>query len=345
MSRIGRKTGILLGIGAVLVLASMGSILADGEVESRGKVRWAVVDEDGTRHEETIEFDGLRPFLGVGLEPGRDGGARIDSIVEDSAAERAGLREGDVVVGYAGEAIETPWDLTRAVLKSEPGNRVEIEIERDGARQTVTAEIGEHEGWVGALAFGDGDFNFDFNFDFDSDEFREKMQRLREMPFDAEALEEKMERLQEALSDMKFDFNVAPYMRFNFDDPGSFVFSFGRPRLGVELVNVTGDLREHLGAKRDEGVLVGRVLSDTPAEEAGVHVGDLIVAVGGETVGRHGDLTRLLRERDGETFNLDVIRDGRPLSLTVSLPEREIEGFEPGRFQRRHRHEERSDST
>ena len=131
MSRIGRKAGILLGIGAVLALAGMGSVLADGDVESRSKVRWVVVDEDGTRHEETVEFDGPRPFLGVGLERSRDGGARIDSIVEGSAAEQAGLREGDVVVGYDGETIETPWDLTRAVLKSEPGNRVEIEIERD----------------------------------------------------------------------------------------------------------------------------------------------------------------------------------------------------------------------
>ncbi len=326
MSRIGRKTGILLGIGAMLALAGMGSVLAD--VESRSKVRWAVVDEDGTRHEETIEFDGPRPFLGVGLERARDGGARIDSIVEGSAAEQAGLREGDVVVGYDGEAIETPWDLTRAVLKSEPGNRVEIEIERDGARQTVTAEIGEHEGWVGAFAFGDNDFTFDF--DFDSDAFREKIQGLQEMSFDVEALEELTERLQESLGDMKFDH--------------SFAFSFERPRLGVELVDVTGELREHFGAKRDEGVLVGRVLPDTPAEEAGVEVGDLIVAVGGETIGGQSDLTRLLRERDGETFNIDVIRDGRPLSLTVSLPDRE-DKFEPSRSRHRHRHEDRSDQT
>jgi len=299
MSRIGRKTGILLGIGALLALGGMGSVVADG---------------------------GPRPFLGVGLERARDGGARIDSIVEGSAAEQAGLREGDTIIGYDGVAIETPWDLTRAVLKSEPGNQVEIEIERDGARSSVTAEIGQHEDWVGAFAFGDGDFSF--NFDFDSDVLREKMQ---ELSFNAEELEEHMERLQEALGEMKFD--------------RSFAFSFGRPRLGVELVDVTGELREHLGSSRDEGVLVGRVLSDTPAEAAGVEVGDLIVAVGGESVDQYGDLARLLSERDGETFNLDVIRDGRPLSLTVSLPDREARDIEPGRFHHRHQQENRSDST
>ena len=340
MSRIGQKTGILFGIGVVLVLAGMGSILADSD-ETRGKMRWVIVDDDGTKHEETIEIDGPRAFLGVGLERSRDGGARIDSIVEDSAAEQAGLREGDVVVGYDGDAIETPWDLTRAVLKSEPGERVDIEIERDGSRQTIRAELGEHEGWVGAFAFGDGDFNFNF----DSDDFKEQMRRAQELAFDAEALEEHMEQLQESLGDMDINFKMAPNMQFNFNDSGSFNFNFGKPRLGVELVGVTGELREHLGANSDEGVLVGRVLEDTPAEDAGVEVGDLIVAVGGETIDSQGDLIRLLRERDGETFNVDVIRDGRPQSLTVSLPERENEKIEPGRFQRRHRHEERSDST
>lgn len=319
MSRIGRKTGILFGI-AVLALATMGSILADDEVKSRGKMSWVVIDDEGTKHEETIEFDGPRPFLGVGLERGRDGGARIDSVMEDSAAERAGLREGDVVVGYNGDAIETPWDLTRAVLKSEAGERVDIEIERDGKSRTLSAELGEHEGWVGAFAFGEGDF--DFNFENLGEPFRVPLQGLQ---FDAEQHEQTMEQLRERLENMNF--------------------SFGRPRLGVQLVNVTGELREHLGADPNEGVLVGRVLGDTPAEEAGVKVGDLIVAVGGETVAQRGDLTRLLRERDGETFNLDVIRDGRPMSLTVSLAEL-FEEVAPGRFQRRQRrHEERSDST
>jgi len=320
--------------------------LADGEIKSRGKMSWTVIEDDGTEHRETLEFDGPRPFLGVGLKSVRDrGGARIDSVEENSAAERAGLREGDVVVGYNGETIETPWDLTRAVLKSEPGELVDIEIERNGDRQVVRAELGEREDWVGAFGFGDGDFDFDFEglserLQEHGALSEERMERLRErleehrMSFDSEEFQERMERLHESLENMNFNFNFSPNMKFN----------FGKPRLGVELVNVTGDLREHLGANRDEGVLVGRVLSDTPAEEAGVNVGDLIVSVGGKQVGGEGDLRRLLRERDGETFNLDVIRDGRPLSLTVSLPDREDDGIAPGRFRRHHR-EHRPDST
>jgi C-terminal processing protease CtpA/Prc len=349
MSRFVEKTAILFGV-CLLALAGVGTILADEDVKSRGKMSWTVIDEDGTEHKETVEFDGPRPFLGVGLERVRDGGgARIDSVEKDSAAEAAGLREGDVIVGYDGEAIETPWDLTRAVLESEPGDRVDIEIERDGSRQVVRAELGEREDWVGAFSFGEGDFDFDFNFDFEGFAERmeelgtfneERMESLRETlerhRFDSEEFQQRMEKLGESLENMRLDFDFSPDMQFRFG---------GKPRLGVELVGVTGDLREHLGANRDEGVLVGRVLEDTPAEDAGVEVGDLIVAVGGEQVGSQGDLHRLLRERDGETFGLDVIRDGRPVALSVSLPDRDDGPVAPGRYFRRHTREEPAEST
>ncbi|NIM63076.1 MAG: PDZ domain-containing protein, partial [Acidobacteria bacterium] len=281
MSRIGERTRLLLGLGAVVALAGTGTILAGGEVEQRGKLRWVFHDHDGTRHEETIEFDGARPFLGVGLERGPDGGARIDSIVEGSAAESAGLQVGDVVVGFDGETIESPWGLMRAVLEAEVGDRVDVEIERDGRSRTLGVELGEHEGWAGAFAFGDGDFNFDFDL-FDSEAFREQIEKLENMEFDFERLEGRMEKLHERLGNMSFNFDLGDLGDLGHRD---FALRMGKPRLGVSLVGVTGDLREHLGAERDEGVLVGRVLEDTPAEDAGVEVGDLIVAVDGEKVG------------------------------------------------------------
>lgn len=298
MSRIKSKTWTFLALGLVVALAAADAVVADEVRESRSKLSWTVVDDDGTRHSETIEFDGPRPFLGVQLGPVREGGARIESVIEDSPAAGAGLREGDVVVGYDGHEIETPWDLTRAVLKTEPGEQMDIEVLRDGVRKTIRTEIGENDDWAGAFAFGDGDFSFDIR----ADAFNEHIGRLREMEFGH-----------------------------------AWSFRSGRPRLGVQLVNVTGELREHLGSSRDEGVLVGKVLSETPAEEAGVEVGDLIVAVDGEAVGDHGDLIRLLRERDGETLDLEIIRDGRPLSLGVTLPERDDTEYAPGRFDRHRR--------
>jgi membrane-associated protease RseP (regulator of RpoE activity) len=66
--------------------------------------------------------------------------------------------------------------------------------------------------------------------------------------------------------------------------------------------------------------LVSKVLTGTPAESAGVRVGDLIVALGGDEISGVTDLRRALARHQGETFDLDVIRDGSPTRLSVTLP-------------------------
>jgi C-terminal processing protease CtpA/Prc len=97
----------------------------------------------------------------------------------------------------------------------------------------------------------------------------------------------------------------------------------GRPLLGVQLVEVTDELREHLGGRDGEGVLVSKVVSGSPAEDAGIRVGDLIVGLDGDDVGSVGDLRQGLSGKQGETFDVDVIRDGRPESVRVTIPARE----------------------
>ncbi|HKQ60384.1 MAG TPA: PDZ domain-containing protein [Candidatus Polarisedimenticolaceae bacterium] len=99
------------------------------------------------------------------------------------------------------------------------------------------------------------------------------------------------------------------------------MFDFGRkPLLGVNLTDATPELREHLGGPRDRGVLVSRVVDDSAAERAGIHVGDLIVDVDGERIDGSGDLIEAIHSRAGETFTLRVVRDGRSVELQVTLP-------------------------
>ena len=96
-----------------------------------------------------------------------------------------------------------------------------------------------------------------------------------------------------------------------------------RPLLGVQIVDTTPELREHLGGSADAGILVGKVMEGMPAEEAGLAVGDLIVAVNGESIGGTGNLRKALAENAGTTMTIDVIRDGRRLAISVFVPEPE----------------------
>lgn len=94
--------------------------------------------------------------------------------------------------------------------------------------------------------------------------------------------------------------------------------------LGVELSEITPDLRAHFGAPREAGVLVGRVLEDSPAAGAGVRVGDVLTSINGETVESAFDVRRLVGSLDGgDAATLELIRDGRPLRLEATIEERE----------------------
>jgi serine protease Do len=95
----------------------------------------------------------------------------------------------------------------------------------------------------------------------------------------------------------------------------------GRPRLGVQLLDATPELREHLGGDADSGVLVSKVIEGMPAAEAGLRVGDLIVAVDGEPVEHVGDLVHALSDREGQEVEIEVVRDHRRATVRVALRE------------------------
>ncbi len=92
-----------------------------------------------------------------------------------------------------------------------------------------------------------------------------------------------------------------------------------RPMLGVQLVETTTELREHLGAG-EAGVLVGKVLEGSPAEEAGLQVGDVIVSVDGEPIRKSGQIGKQLQA--GRTIEIEVIRDKRSMMIDAWIPER-----------------------
>jgi predicted metalloprotease with PDZ domain len=92
-----------------------------------------------------------------------------------------------------------------------------------------------------------------------------------------------------------------------------------KARLGVEVLAMTPELREHLGAPSDRGVLVARVEPGSPAERAGMRVGDVVVAADGEPVSRPWDLIRRVGSVEaGSELALDVVRDGTPHALRAT---------------------------
>ena len=93
--------------------------------------------------------------------------------------------------------------------------------------------------------------------------------------------------------------------------------------LGVQTTTITTSLQQEYELSRSQGALVVQVEPGSPAAEAGVKQGDIIVQIGERPVDTEVDLFAYLRSRrPGEQVDLVVDRDGKELTLTVTLGER-----------------------
>ncbi len=101
-----------------------------------------------------------RAFLGVTSEKA-DKGTRITSVSKESAAAKAGLKEGDIITKLGDIVISNSDDLYEAVGKFKPEEKVTITYWRDGKENTVSATLGKTN--VGGNINVDIDRNFNFD--------------------------------------------------------------------------------------------------------------------------------------------------------------------------------------
>jgi serine protease Do len=79
--------------------------------------------------------------MALGFDEGK--GVMVADVTADTPAEKAGFKQGDIVLSVNGEEVETPRDLTRAIAIKAPGTEVEITLLRRGQEQTVSVTLGD----------------------------------------------------------------------------------------------------------------------------------------------------------------------------------------------------------
>lgn len=97
-----------------------------------------------------------------------------------------------------------------------------------------------------------------------------------------------------------------------------------RSRLGIQIQPVSHEMAEALGLKDTNGAIVGQINNGSPAEKAGLQLGDIIVECDGVKIDTPQVLTRIVSDsKPNSTIKLKVIRDGKELLLTSKVVEAE----------------------
>lgn len=70
-------------------------------------------------------------------------GAPVSGVIDDSPADKAGIKKGDIIVNVDGGAVSDADDLVRLLKDKSPGAKAQVTVLRDGKKQSLTVTLGE----------------------------------------------------------------------------------------------------------------------------------------------------------------------------------------------------------
>jgi len=256
-------------------------------------------DDDGNSRVRVYSFLG-RPRIGVTVDIRADKendkiGARIRAVTPDGPADKAGLKEGDIITRFNGEALggakaddedeSGPGQrLVALARKLESGDTVAIEYRRGSESRKATLVAKDLSDMMSGFRVRVPDFQ------------GMTLPRMERMPF--------AERGPEG-------------MRVFIDGVGL--------AGGLKLADLNADLGEYFGAK--EGVLV----LETPADSTiPLKAGDVIVSIDGRQPTSESQARRIFRSYDaGETAKIEVMRKQRKVTLSWKMAEPDMKWRTP----------------
>jgi membrane-associated protease RseP (regulator of RpoE activity) len=102
-----------------------------------------------------------------------------------------------------------------------------------------------------------------------------------------------------------------------------------RGYLGVGLLDLTPELRTHFGVPEDSGVMVAKVEAGSPAEKAGIKVGDILTLIDGKAMKSSWDVMGKVRTYDNsQQVPVEIWRNGKAQTVTAPIVTRERPEFD-----------------
>jgi serine protease Do len=178
-------------------------------------------------------------------------GALVADVVTGGPAEKAGIKRGDVIVGFDGKEIKESYELPYIVASTPVGKLVKVDVIRKGERKSFEVKIGE----------------------------------LNE------------EKVSQA--------------------PGQ-----EKPKLGVTVRDITPEIAKNLGLTENSGVVITQVQDYSPAADAGLKPGDVILEMDHAGIPNVDAFYKKIQEyKKGDIILLLVKRQDSTLFLTLKVPD------------------------
>jgi len=286
-----------------------------------------------------------QPVIGVVLGEESDVGIEVLGVSPDGPSERAGIKQGDVIIAMDGRvlvAVEDTGNVKNGLsivmedIKANEPVIVSVERGTETIDLIVVPEVREPLAWHSVSRFSSapvaptavGEVVRVERIvvpEINTEALTEQIEQIR---IDIEGRRMVMEARRGEFQDRELDYEFEVH---ELSDMGNFALHdaniwFGMPMTkGLKLAELDAGLGEYF--KTDRGVLVLKAMEDNDLQ---LKSGDVILQVGDTEVNSPAEFMRALREFDsGEELNIDIKRERKNKSLKTTMPEQRTSSIAP----------------
>ena len=135
------QTGSFSGYGFAIPTSIMNKVVAD--LKQYGTVQRALI---GIQGQDVKNYVDAKKDKGEDVDLGTMEGIYVAKVTEESAAEEAGMKEGDVITAIDGKPVGKMAELQEVLAKKRPGDKVTVTYLRDKKKATKTLTLKNEKG-------------------------------------------------------------------------------------------------------------------------------------------------------------------------------------------------------
>ncbi|WP_425407713.1 Do family serine endopeptidase [Hyphococcus sp.] len=140
--------GRVVGVNTAIFSPTGGSVGIGFAIPARvAKETVAQLIDNGavTRGWLGIQLQEVTTEIAAAIGMKQSGGVLVADVIDGTPAQKAGLRDGDVILGIAGEEVRNSNELSRRVASFPPGRKIELQIHRDGRTRDIDVTLGQRD--------------------------------------------------------------------------------------------------------------------------------------------------------------------------------------------------------